>query len=287
MSLFKYLSSSNLQPLENRQFRFTQPIEFNDPFEVRPHFSAMFGKHDIVELINEHKDTKFDDLFYDVPFYLKLFPRTWLKRAFLTLINSNPDIFRERMKEVEKKISPLAQDSWPAIISKDVGILCLSKNPENILMWSHYADSHSGVLVEFDEESEFFNQSGISSDNKDIDKFYGKVLPVTYRRSRPTFEFFDKSWPDMFFTKSIDWAYEEEHRMLMPLSEANRVINDKIYLFEIPAKAFKAVYFGVNFPTAKIIDTIESVKRFNKEVKFYQAYLSKTKYDIEYRVIES
>lgn len=287
MSLFKYLSSSNLQPLENRQFRFTQPIEFNDPFEVRPHFSAIFGKHDIVELINEQKDTIIDDLFNDVPFYLKPFPKVWLKRVFLALINSNPDIFRERMKEFEKKISPLAQNGWPEIISEEVGILCLSKNPENILMWSHYADSHSGILVEFDEENEFFNQSGINSPNEDIDKFYGKALPVIYRRSRPTFEFFDKSWLEMFFTKSIDWAYEEEHRMLMPLSEASRVINDKIYLFEIPAKAFKAIYFGVNFPQEKIIDTIKSVKCFNKEIKIYQAYLSKIKYDIEYRVIES
>lgn len=287
MSLFKYLSSSNLQPLENRQFRFTQPIEFNDPFEVRPHFSGMFGKYDIVELINEHKDKEFEDLFNDLPFYLKLLPRVWIKRALLTLINGNPDIFRERVKEAEKKISPLAQDIFPAIISKDIGILCLSKNPESILMWSHYADSHSGVLVEFDEENEFFNQLNISSENKDIDKFHGKALPVNYRRSRPRFEYFDKSWPDIFFTKSIDWAYEEEHRMLMPLSKANRVVNEKIYLFEIPEKAFKAVYFGVNFPKEKIIETIESVKRFNKEVRFYQVYLSKIKYDVEYRLIEN
>jgi len=287
MSLFKYLSSSNLQSLENRLFRFTQPIEFNDPFEVRPHFSAMFGTHDVVEFINDLKDTDFDNLFKDIPFYLKIFPRNWLEKAFLALINSNPDIFRERVKEVEKIMATLTQDSWPEIISKDIGILCLSKNPENILMWSHYANSHSGVLVEFDEENEFFNQLDINSDNKDIDEFYGKAMPVNYRRSRPTFEFFDKSWPDMFLTKSIDWSYEEEHRMLMPLSEADRVINDHIHLFEIPEEAFKAVYFGVNFSKLKIIDTIKAVKSFNKEVNFYQAYLSKTKFDIEYLAIEN
>ena len=91
----------------------------------------------------------------------------------------------------------------------------------------------------------------------------------------------------MLFTKSIDWAYEEEHRMLMPLNKSNKVINESIHLFEVPANAFKAIYFGVNFSKIKIIETIESIQSYNSDVKFYQAYLSKTKYDIEYRVIES
>jgi Protein of unknown function (DUF2971) len=31
-----------------------------------------------------------------------------------------------------------------------VGVACFSEVPDSILMWSHYAESHSGVCVEFD-----------------------------------------------------------------------------------------------------------------------------------------
>jgi hypothetical protein len=31
-----------------------------------------------------------------------------------------------------------------------VGIYCVSTNYDDVLMWSHYADSHKGICLEFD-----------------------------------------------------------------------------------------------------------------------------------------
>ena len=40
----------------------------------------------------------------------------------------------------------------------NIGIFSLSKVPDNILMWSHYADSHKGIVLEFDSNHAYFNK---------------------------------------------------------------------------------------------------------------------------------
>ncbi|KNE87154.1 hypothetical protein PSTG_19467, partial [Puccinia striiformis f. sp. tritici PST-78] len=43
-------------------------------------------------------------------------------------------------------------------LNKSIGIFCLSEKPDSELMWSHYADSHQGFVIEFETECSFFNQ---------------------------------------------------------------------------------------------------------------------------------
>ncbi|HFM4300322.1 TPA: DUF2971 domain-containing protein, partial [Escherichia coli] len=42
-------------------------------------------------------------------------------------------------------------------INQNVACLCLSKNPLNVLMWSHYADKHQGFVVAIDTERAGFD----------------------------------------------------------------------------------------------------------------------------------
>jgi hypothetical protein len=289
MALFKYISSDNLKPLENRLFRFTQPSEFNDPFDVNPHISGIFGSKDIVKLIHENRDDKeLDNVFQDRPLYLKLIPKNWLKKIFFKLINLYPEEINERVKEKANALAaPLAQVAFPSQIDKHIGIFCLSKNPESLLMWSHYGNSHKGVLIEFDDNHSFFHQKEFETENKDLDSLYGRVFPVLYRRNRPNIEFLEKDLSEIIFTKSIDWSYEEEHRMIMPLKKANQIIKKNIFLFEVPSDAIKAIYFGVKFDKDKITPIIQSVKEYNANTIFFQAILHNQKYDIEYEIIKS
>ena len=47
--------------------------------------------------------------------------------------------------------------------------LCLSENNSSVLMWSHYADNHKGICIEYDFES--------IKNNKLI---YYSLFPVNY-----------------------------------------------------------------------------------------------------------
>lgn len=35
-------------------------------------------------------------------------------------------------------------------VRKNTGIYCFTKSEDNILMWSHYANEHKGICLEFD-----------------------------------------------------------------------------------------------------------------------------------------
>lgn len=59
------------------------------------------------------------------------------------------------------------------IIGQSFGITCFSETPYNMLMWSHYANKHTGICVEYD----FSNLFSTAADTL--------LLPVTYSPKRP------------------------------------------------------------------------------------------------------
>lgn len=118
----------------------------------------------------------------------------------------------------------------------DTSIFCVSESHDNILMWSHYADNHSGAVVEF---------LALQS----VDSPLLVAQPVRYSPHLPrlTFDtFFDheaakREIIDMpTLTKSDAWAYEREWRVVTTL-------RDKEQPFEIISFAREevaAVYLG-------------------------------------------
>lgn len=58
----------------------------------------------------------------------------------------------EKMKEVLPQIVGVI----PEAMDKAVGVLSLTEKPDHPLMWSHYANNHSGLALAFDETNEFF-----------------------------------------------------------------------------------------------------------------------------------
>jgi hypothetical protein len=83
------------------------------------------------------------------------------------------------------------------------GILCLSKQPDNILMWSHYADSHQGICLGFEGE-------GGSCP-------FPAAKPVQYQPRlvvcNPVVASREEMKRLILFTKLDKWSYEEEWRL--------------------------------------------------------------------------
>lgn len=107
------------------------------------------------------------------------------------------------------------------------GIISVTETPDNLLMWSHYADEHKGVVVEFiiDENDPFemFNTNPIP---KYSDAVFEKV---NYRKLRnypfPVNKQNLKSIRDHYYlTKSDEWIYEKEHRFIFPATALVGVI---------------------------------------------------------------
>ena len=86
------------------------------------------------------------------------------------------------------------------------GIVCLTRNCDNFLMWSHYARSHTGFCIGFDESL--------------VDCISDQALrgDVDYVDTYPCFNYFKepltKYVKAVFFHKGSPWKYEREFRII-------------------------------------------------------------------------
>ena len=84
-----------------------------------------------------------------------------------------------------------------------IGVFSLSETPVDLLMWSHYSDSHRGVCLGF--------YAGPH------DKFFRVSQEVKYQSDYPTTRVYDDAMirmEAMVLTKSSHWSYEREFRII-------------------------------------------------------------------------
>ena len=89
---------------------------------------------------------------------------------------------------------------------KQMGVLSLSEINDNILMWSHYSESHTGFCIEFER-----------TDSNDLGN-WDLCAPVNYDENLPTFKPIEladtKTVTQILLTKSDLWVYEKEWRII-------------------------------------------------------------------------
>jgi hypothetical protein len=123
-------------------------------------------------------------------------------------------------------------------LNQSIGILCLSKVGDSILMWSHYADQYAGAAIEFDGSADFFNgQIDIEyrSDRpkRDISAYLNAGVPV------PLAE---------LCVKSDQWQYEEEVRIIRNLTDCVNTGNSRrgfpVYTQRVPQDCIRQIVLG-------------------------------------------
>ena len=107
-----------------------------------------------------------------------------------------------------KRLLSLSSEHFNNVLTKDynklmdsIGVLSLSQNETSILMWSHYASNHTGLVFEFDTslDKEFF---------EDMDR-------INYNSTYPSFSYIKiEDIVESMMTKSCAWKYEEESRII-------------------------------------------------------------------------
>ena len=124
-----------------------------------------------------------------------------------------------RIAEFERKL----QDR----IYRGLGIYSLSEDPFNILLWSHYANSHMGLCLGFSGHCPFFARA-IPVAYQDE---YAQVDPITG---------FGEDAHILLTKKSTAWEYERERRI---------VDLDGPGLRNYPRKALRLVILGCRLPS--------------------------------------
>lgn len=153
---------------------------------------------------------------------------------------------------------------------KTTRILCLSETSDNLLMWSHYADSHKGFVVEFNTEHSFFNQKRSNKDE------FGHLRKVNYVSEIPKLDPLCDEKIDYFLTKSSEWEYEKEWRMLHLQAHSSLTINSensKYNLYKFPSAAVKSIILGCKISPEfekEIVKLLKTSERY-QHVAIYKA----------------
>lgn len=187
-------------------------------------FAALQKEIDICkEMINKTKEYK------SVPFF---------NCALNTFSHSNKKL-NESLKVTESKFIEKLNSSIQEMRNK-IRISCFSKRCDSILMWSHYASSHTGACIEFEEDRKFFKDVIYSKKKPylNLELMVSRALAFDFLDEKIDFndEEFASNVLKPLHTKSSDWSYEHEIRCILSDSDLNMKgykIEEGLFLLEM------------------------------------------------------
>lgn len=256
---YKFVSFARKDILTNGMIRFAPIGSFNDPFELEPSITPYSKK--FLQYINEISERD---------------------HKKITMTEADYVYSAERVDSIE-----YYRDKYRAEVGK-YGVLSLSSNdtinqlltvsmPErkdprtNILMWSHYADSHKGFVIEF--RADFVE--GVKLEKVEYSDFRHVV----------TFEDIDENnFDNIFFRKSSDWEYEQEYRAVLPLSNASEIHDERFHLYKINKSSINSITFGCAMSEEEkkiIMDIVKKDPEF-KGVKMQHARLDEKGFFLDF-----
>jgi hypothetical protein len=224
--------------LTANEIYFPSPNEFNDPFDSR--IRRVFG------------GTRYQK---------KLFLRNMLPRI-------NPNVPRRAVNEMirnerKKGIVQASLDKTENRHRSKIGVYCMSEKRDNILMWAHYAECHTGFCLEFDTQNNFF----------------GKALEVKYSEKLPIINIIEyenmnhSQFADILLTKAKDWEYEREWRIV------NHWEGPGVKRF--PPAALTGVIMGCRISDKHRTFLTTLIKQREPRPQMYEARIKKEEFGLE------
>lgn len=183
----------------NSEFYFPSPLKFNDPFDCNLSYRRFYTKEELNQDYEDYQKTKNNKLKED----------KWLDSSIISL----------------------KQESNRKLFEKKIGVFSMSKSYKNILMWSHYADEHKGLVFEIDrkENSTFFNVNIVGNRKTEKVKYVKKYELLSYLNDK------EREAETLLLSKYKLWEYEEEYRIIS--FDGNR-------RYKFNKRLIKKIYFG-------------------------------------------
>jgi len=229
---------STLKALETSHIWASNPKQFNDPYDCMPAYDieeAILSDEDILKAENDFnvKFTKIDG---------KVTLGEFSNKMESLIEEEHGPINKSALEEARYKNNSQIYNVGAHFQQRNL-IACFTEHNDNLPMWAHYSNNHSGYCLEYD----FHKNSNIESWNLENSR---QLYPVLYDTERPnsaggTTEKFRSSLFKARLTKSKDWEYEAEWRYILPFPYSYSIeIEEKGRL--VPAPKLTAIYLGLN-----------------------------------------
>lgn len=247
--LYKFMRLNDycLASLYEKNIYFGRSGEFNDPF-------------DLTELSIKLKPFNKDDLIY---YYENHYLGDTSRRDKMILKIRMDDYTTE---DVEKKAKEFVDRKL-----KSKRIYCCAGSYDNVALWAHYADNHSGICLEIDPKL-------------DPGTFRLEFRhPVEYHERRPDVDFLRNPTGavQLIMTNKFNrWSFEDETRYIVDTNDNPSFFEDGTGLRDIDVNCITAIYFGM-----KCSDQVRNrIKRLTKRANYSCKFYSVEPIDSDYQL---
>ena len=222
--IYKYqgIDEYSLKNFHKNQLFFRNASDFNDPYDSALTSSDLeFLQAEKVDSIATvyAKSTKLP--FLQVKEYFTKYP---IKEAFTLLVENTPLKLNQQDRALllakilhgVTKEDELFLENISTMYQKRIYATCFSENPTSMLMWSHYANNHKGMVLEYDF-TELYSEKFL--------KLFLGLHPIYYNDKLLNLKEYENVKEKIFvgtlaaICKSSEWAYENEWRILLKQKE--------------------------------------------------------------------
>ena len=267
MILYRYLASHWMDTLRNEQLKVARPQEFNDPYDC---LGVCVGQYPL-STVEAHFLDK------DAPVYA-----TTIQTA--KGMGVSIEIAAHFLAELN--VNKMSIDMGNAFAGREymdgiMFLLCFSSceegNSGHSLMWSHYANKCNGVRLGFDfggpEFENYLSVVKYSSERAtlNLSLVTDFINDFEYRRFNE----------DKLTTKSIEWAYEREYRMMVDDRHSESGKDDKgnaIRFWRFKPQYLQTIDLGFGIGEEEQNEILSIVQKQYPHVKVRRLQMSQTGY---------
>ena len=268
MVFYRYMRSHWFETLRDGCFKMANVRDFNDPFDGRGHCVGRLSREVIRNITIEEE-------------------KVW--GALLDSCDKNIPGFSDKLLDKIAKVYSTGfyrsvQDR--SMVDVIMYVLCFSacrdNDPAQRLMWAHYANGYRGVRI------------GVRFDDPNFPLYLDSVK---YCHERPVLdlskvrslcndpEFFN-FWRSNLTTKSTEWAYEQEVRLIADDLHLERGKDDggkDAYFWRFAAQDIVSVDVGCLVPSAEIDKLVELRNSHYPCMTIRQVAINDADYGISYK----
>lgn len=240
--LYKYRAFNDFlfRSLENSEVYFADPAEFNDPFDC--------------------------DAYLDLGRNFERDPESCMAPLFGTMPKDLVKLFRQAIKigdleSIRKILKENFRFNDGNKNSHGVGVFCMSKRPDHLTAWSYYAESHSGLCLEFEVGKAPF----LIGNNVEYEDELISVGPNFFE---------DRDIARrIMLRKSKDWRHEEEVRFFSDGDPGVR---------KFEKSQLKKIFFGIRAKDADIDSVLKILIKKSYRVDLFKAKRKDNAYGIDF-----
>ncbi len=233
MKLYKYVDENIVRVFEESRLKLTPLHELNDPFESLPSIDLTYNTRQLKQR------------FLDKDALRGLWERNpercgqWGTFKKFVAAMRNPET-KKKMISVMTDVVSLRRGIGDVVEGQRRSgfLLSLTEVPSDILMWAHYARSHTGGVVELVCQSNPVSLQHVQLHKVRYDLRRPSIKPILIGQA------LNEQYTAAYLTKSPHWSYEKEWRTIFP---KDLLKHDRgRYYLSIEPECITGVIFGCN-----------------------------------------